>query len=47
MCLAPVKEALRRRTRRRFSSDEEVIGAVQNCLKTQPKKLFLTELSNL
>jgi hypothetical protein len=30
-----VKEAVRRR----FSSDEEIIGAVQNWLKTQPKKL--------
>jgi hypothetical protein len=30
----PTKEALRGR---RFSSDEEVIGAVQNWLKTQPK----------
>jgi hypothetical protein len=44
----PVKEALRGR---RFSSDE-VIGAVQNWLKTQPpppqkKTLFLTELKNL
>jgi histone-lysine N-methyltransferase SETMAR len=33
----PMKEALRKR---RFSSDEEVIGAVQNWIKTQPKKLF-------
>jgi hypothetical protein len=32
-----MKEALRGR---RFSSDEEVIGAVQNWLKTQPKTLF-------
>jgi hypothetical protein len=41
----PVKEDLRGR---RFSSDEEIIGAVQNCLKTQPKYLyFLTELKNL
>jgi histone-lysine N-methyltransferase SETMAR len=31
----PMKEAL---SGRRFSSDEEVIGAVQNWLKTQPKK---------
>jgi hypothetical protein len=37
----PMKEALRGR---RFSSDEEIIGAVQNWLKTQPKKTFLTEL---
>jgi hypothetical protein len=36
----PMKEALRGR---RFSSDEEVIGAVQNWLKTQPKNFFLTE----
>jgi hypothetical protein len=33
----PMKEAL---TGRRFSSDEEVIGAVQNWLKTQPIKTF-------
>jgi hypothetical protein len=33
----PTQEALRRR---RFSSDEEVIGAVQNWLKTRPKILF-------
>jgi hypothetical protein len=33
------KEALRGR---RFSSDEEVIGAVQNWLKMQPKTFFLT-----
>jgi hypothetical protein len=42
-----MKEALRGR---RFSSDEEVIGAVQNWLKTQPKKkktFFLTDLKNL
>jgi hypothetical protein len=37
----PMKETLRGR---RFSSDEEVIGTVQNWLKTQLKKLFLTEL---
>jgi hypothetical protein len=30
----PMKEALRGR---RFSSDEDIIGAVQNWLKTQPK----------
>jgi hypothetical protein len=35
--LAPVKEVLRGR---RFSSDEEVTGMVQNWLKTQQKKLF-------
>jgi hypothetical protein len=28
-------------------SDEEVIGAVQNCLETKPKDFFLTELQNL
>jgi hypothetical protein len=33
----PMKEALRGR---RFSSDEEVIGAVQNWLKTQPRNFF-------
>jgi hypothetical protein len=32
-----MKEALRGR---RFSSDEEVTGAVQNLLKTQPKNFF-------
>jgi hypothetical protein len=31
----PIKEALKGR---RFSSAEEVIGAVQNWLKTEPKK---------
>jgi hypothetical protein len=36
-----MKEALRGR---RFSSDEEGIGTVQNWLKTQPKNVFLTEL---
>jgi hypothetical protein len=35
-----MKEALRGR---RFSSDEEVTGAVQNWLKTQTKNFFLTE----
>jgi len=35
----PIKEALRGI---RFSSNEEVIGAVQNCLKTQPKNFFPT-----
>jgi hypothetical protein len=39
-----MKEDLRGR---RFSFDEEVIGAVQNWLKKQPKKLFLAELKNL
>jgi hypothetical protein len=39
-----MKDALRGR---RFSSDEEVIGAVQNWLKTQTKDFFLTELKNL
>jgi len=40
-----MKESVRGR---RFSSDEEIIGAVQNWFKTQPKKLFfLTELKNL
>jgi hypothetical protein len=33
----PMKETLRGR---RFSSDEEVIGGVQNWLKTQPKSFF-------
>jgi hypothetical protein len=33
----PMKEALRGR---RFSSDKEVIGAVQNWLKTQGKTFF-------
>jgi hypothetical protein len=33
----PMKEALRER---RFSSDEEVIGAVQKWLNPQPKKHF-------
>jgi hypothetical protein len=32
-----MKEAVRGR---RFSSDEEVIGTVQNWLKTQPKNFF-------
>jgi hypothetical protein len=35
MC-GPIKKALRRR----FSSDKEVIGAVQNWLKTQLKNCF-------
>jgi hypothetical protein len=39
----PLKGALRGG---RFSSDEEVTGAVQNWSKTQPKT-FLTELKNL
>jgi hypothetical protein len=33
----PTKEALRGR---RFSPDEEVIGTVQNWLKTEPKIYF-------
>jgi hypothetical protein len=33
----PMKEALRGR---RFSSNEEVIGAVQNWLRKKEKKLF-------
>jgi hypothetical protein len=33
----PTKGALRER---RFLSDEEVVGAVQNWLKTQPKTFF-------
>jgi hypothetical protein len=39
----PMKEALRGKI---FSFYEEVIGTVQNWLKTQPKKknFFLTEL---
>jgi hypothetical protein len=37
----PMNEALRGR---RFSSDEEVIGAVKNWLKMQPKDFFVTEL---
>jgi histone-lysine N-methyltransferase SETMAR len=36
----PVKEALRGK---RFSSDEEVIVAVQNWLKTQPKNFFFSD----
>jgi hypothetical protein len=32
-----MKEALRGR---RFSPNEEVIGKMQNCLKTQPKSFF-------
>jgi hypothetical protein len=36
----PMKEALRGR----FSSNEEVIGTVQNWLKTLPKHFFLMEL---
>jgi hypothetical protein len=35
-----MKEALRIKI---FSSDEEVIGAVQNWLKTQPKNSFLSD----
>jgi hypothetical protein len=33
----PMKKSLRGRS---FSSDEDVIGAVQNWLKTQPKTFF-------
>jgi hypothetical protein len=36
----PMKEALRGR---RFSSDEKVISAVQNWLKTQPKNFFFSD----
>jgi hypothetical protein len=36
----PMKEALRGR---RFSSDEEVMGAVQNWLKTQPKQNLFSD----
>jgi histone-lysine N-methyltransferase SETMAR len=36
----PMKEALRGR---RFSSAEEVIGAVQNWSKTQPKNFFFSD----
>jgi hypothetical protein len=36
----PMKGALRGR---RFSCDEEVIDAVQNRLKTQPKKTFFSD----
>jgi histone-lysine N-methyltransferase SETMAR len=39
-----IKGALRGR---RCSSDEEVIRAVQNWLKTQPKTFFLTKLKKL
>jgi hypothetical protein len=39
-----MKEALRGR---RFSSDEGVIGMVQNWLKMQPKNFFLAESENL
>jgi hypothetical protein len=40
----PMKEALRER---RFSSEEEVIGVVQNWVKTQPKNLFSDAIKNL
>jgi hypothetical protein len=40
----PMKETLRGR---RFSSHEEVIGVMQNLLKTQPKNFVLTELKSL
>jgi hypothetical protein len=39
----PMKEALRGR---RFSSDEEVIGAMQNWLKTQTKNVFFLKELN-
>jgi hypothetical protein len=39
-----MKEALRGR---RFSSDEEVIGAVQNWLKTQPKTFFSDSIKKI
>jgi hypothetical protein len=38
----PVIEAVRGR----FSSDVEVIGAVQNWLKIEPKNFFLAELKS-
>jgi hypothetical protein len=40
----PVKEALRGG---RFSSDEEIVGAVENLLKMQPKNFFFDVLKNL
>jgi hypothetical protein len=40
----PMKEALRGR---RFSSDEEIIGAVQNCLKTQLRNFVSDEIKKL
>jgi hypothetical protein len=40
----PMKEALRGR---RFSSSEEVIGAVQNWLKTQPKNFLSRGIKKL
>jgi hypothetical protein len=39
VCLAQGRKLLRGRI---FSSDKEVIGTVQNWLKTQPKNFFLT-----
>jgi len=39
----PMKEALRER----FSSDEEVTGAVQNWLKTQPQNFSSDGIKNL
>jgi histone-lysine N-methyltransferase SETMAR len=36
----PMKEAVRGN---RFSSDEEVIGAVENWLKTQPENFFFSD----
>jgi hypothetical protein len=40
----PMKEALKGR---RFSSDEEVIGEVENCSKTQPKNFFSEGIKTL
>jgi hypothetical protein len=40
----PMKEALRGR---RFSSDKDVIGAVQKWLKTQPKNFFSDGIKKL
>jgi hypothetical protein len=40
----PMKEAL---SGRRFSSYEEVIGAVQNWLKSEPKSFYLEGIKNL
>jgi hypothetical protein len=37
----PIKEIVERR---RFSSEEVVIGAMQNWLKTQPKNFFSDEI---
>jgi hypothetical protein len=40
----PMKEVLRGR---RFSSDQEIIGAVQNWLKKQPKNFFSDGIKRL